>query len=144
MAGPEPSPTTRARAPRSPAEPSAIVLEIGGRLARADLAGLCERVRALLERSNAEVVVCDVGALVDPDAVTVDALARLQLTARRLGRDVRLRDASSALRDLLVLAGLNEVLPRCGGLGLRSRGQTEEREQDRGVEEEADPVDPIA
>ncbi len=122
MAGPEPSPTTRARAPRSPAEPSAIVLEIGGRLARADLAGLCECVRALLECSGADLVVCDVGALVDADAVTVDAFARLQLTARRLGREVRLRDASRALCDLLVLAGLSDVVPLCGGLGRPRHG----------------------
>ena len=36
----------------------------------------------------------------DPDAVTVEALILLQLTARRLGRRLRLRHAPAALEDL--------------------------------------------
>ena len=47
---------------------------------------------------------------VEPDAVTVDALARLQLAAGRLGCTVRLRNASAALRDLVALMGLRDVL----------------------------------
>lgn len=42
-----------------------------------------------------------VTSIVDPDAVTVDALARLQLPARWLGRRMRLRHARGELRDLL-------------------------------------------
>jgi hypothetical protein len=66
-------------------------------------------------------IVCDVGALA-PDAEAVDALARLQLTARRLGYEIRLRDASVDLQDLLDFAGLSDVL--CVEAG----GQAEERE----------------
>lgn len=66
-------------APRPPPEPSTTFLVVSGRIARADIPALCERVRVLLEGSDAELVVCDVGAVVDPDAVTVDALARVQL-----------------------------------------------------------------
>ena len=48
---------------------------------------------------------------VEPDAVTVDALARLQLAARRLGCQVRLRNASDELRELVAFMGLCDVLP---------------------------------
>jgi ABC-type transporter Mla MlaB component len=42
---------------------------------------------------------------------TIDELARLQLGARRLGCSVRLRRVDPRLRELLELAGLDEVLP---------------------------------
>ena len=47
---------------------------------------------------------------VEPDAVTVDALARLQVAAGRLGCTVRLRNASAGLRELVALMGLRDVL----------------------------------
>jgi hypothetical protein len=140
VATPEESRTTL-RALRPPLEPSTIVLVIGGSIARADIEALCERARVLLESSDATVVLCDVGALVDPDAEVVDALARLQLTARRLGRQIRLLHACDELQDLLALMGLGDVLPLCAELTLEPRGQPEQREQARGVEEEADPDD---
>jgi len=122
-----------------------VVLVIGGPIARAGVPGLCERVRALLEGSNADLVICDVSALVDPDAVTVDALARLQLIARRFGRQVQLHQACRGLQELIALMGLSEVVPLSAELPpLESRGQAEEREPARGIEEETDPADPIA
>jgi len=48
---------------------------------------------------------------VPPDAAIVDALARLQLVARRRGCGVMLRDASRELRELVVFMGLSDVLP---------------------------------
>lgn len=87
-----------------------IAFAINGPIARADLPGLCDRVCVLLERSRAGVAVCDVGG-VEPDAVTVDALARLQLAARRRGCQVRLRHASPELLDLIAFMGLSHVLP---------------------------------
>ena len=87
-----------------------IVFAIHGPIARADLPGLCDRVCALLRRSGAAVALCDVVA-VEPDAVTVDALARLQLAARRHGCQVRLRNASGELLELLAFVGLRDVLP---------------------------------
>jgi hypothetical protein len=54
-------------------------------------------------------IVCDVGCLT-PDAAAIDTLARLQLKARRLGLELRLRHASSELQDLLEFAGLRDVL----------------------------------
>ena len=52
----------------------------------------------------------DVGTF-EPDAVTVDALARLQLAARRHGFLVRLRHASAELLELVAFMGLADVLP---------------------------------
>ena len=55
---------------------------------------------------------------VDPDAGTVDALARLQLATRR----VLLRNASHELLDLIAFMGLKDVLR------LEPGGEAEERE----------------
>jgi ABC-type transporter Mla MlaB component len=90
--------------------PETLALAIRGPIARADLPGLCDRVCALLSESSARIVFCDVRG-VDPDAVTVDALARLQLGARRHGCRVRLRGASSELLGLVAFMGLTDVLP---------------------------------
>ncbi len=145
LAAPEDSwPTTRVCELRPPSGPSTIVLVISGPIVRTDVPGLCGRVRAALNRTHGELVVCDVSALADPDAVTVDALARLQLTARRLGRHVRLRHACGELRDLIALMGLQGVVRPYAALPRESPWQTEEREPTPGVEEEGDPGDPIA
>ena len=104
---------------------------IAGPLASCDAAGLCEHLRGMLASSRAAVVVCDVGGL-EADIVTVDALARLQLTARRLGRQVRLRNPSPELAELLDLFGLADVLR------VEPGRQPEEREQPRRVEERVD------
>lgn len=91
------------------APPSTITFAIWGPIARGDLPGLCDRVCGLLADSGATVAVCDVaGAPVD--AVTVDALARMQLAARRQSCRIQLRHASDELRDLVALMGLDDVL----------------------------------
>ena len=90
--------------------PQSVAFVIRGPIMRADLAGLCERVCAFLGESGVEVAVCDVAG-VGPDAVTVDALARLQLAARRHGCQVRLRHASQELLDLVNFMGLRDVCP---------------------------------
>ena len=82
---------------------------IWGPIARDDLPGLCDRVCALLHASGPGVRRCDVTG-VPPDAITVDALARLQLAARRLGCQVRLANASDELRELIAFMGLRDVL----------------------------------
>ncbi len=80
---------------------------------------------------------CQVGAL-EADAATLDLLARLQLSARRLGIEVRLLDASPELRELVSFAGLNGVLR------LEPGREAEEREEPLGVEEEGQLDDPAA
>jgi ABC-type transporter Mla MlaB component len=90
--------------------PRTIAFAIGGPIARADLPGLCERVCGLLAASGgATLARCDVGS-VPADAVTVDALARLQLAAGRRGCRVELRQASEELCRLVALMGLADVL----------------------------------
>ena len=111
-------------------------LVLTGPLTRDDAAAVCERARAELERSGAEVLVCDVAALTHPDAGTIEALARLQLTARRLGRRMHLRDPSPELAGLLDLFGLADVLR------VEPGGKPEEREQPMGVEERVEMGDP--
>ena len=87
-----------------------ITLAISGPITRADLPGLCERVCLLLERSNPDVALCDVSG-VAPDAVTIDALARLQLAAQRYQCQIRLRHAALELLELVAFMGLHDVLP---------------------------------
>jgi len=90
--------------------PRIIDFAVRGPIGRTDLPGLCERICGLLGRSGAEIALCDVRG-VEPDAVTVDALARLQLAARRYGCRVHLRGASHELLELLAFMGLSDVLP---------------------------------
>jgi hypothetical protein len=60
---------------------------------------------------SATVLVVDVGGLRVADLETVDALARLSLVTKRLGRPLVLRDVPAELRELIVFAGLAEALP---------------------------------
>lgn len=68
----------------------------------------------------------------------VDALARLQLAARRSGYEVAVTDAPSDLLELIELAGLTEVL------GIEPLRQPEQREECLGVEEERELPDSAA
>jgi hypothetical protein len=83
------------------------------------------------------VFICDVSALA-PDAGSVDALARLELLARRQGTQLQLREVSPELQQLLGLCGL------AGVLRVEAVGQPEEREERAGVEEERQLGDPPA
>ena len=91
------------------AEQRVLDFSIHGPIARSDLQGLCDRVCALLSTSGAVIARCDVRG-VEPDAVTVDALARLQLAARRHRCTVHLVNASRELLDLVAFMGLADVL----------------------------------
>jgi ABC-type transporter Mla MlaB component len=90
--------------------PRTTAFSVYGPIARDDLEGLCDRVCALFAETGAAVAYCEVRG-VEPDAVTVDALARLQLGARRNGCQVRLRGASPELLELVAFMGLTDVLP---------------------------------
>lgn len=70
--------------------PKAVSFAVRGPIARGDLPGLCKRVCALLAGVGPCEVVCDVHR-VEPDAVTVDALARLwgEGPSRRAGNQPR-------------------------------------------------------
>ena len=84
---------------------------------------------------------CDAAALTAVDLATVDALARLALTARRMGARLVVRNASPQLRALLELAGLVLGDGSAGGLVLELVGQPELGEQPVGVQEEGEPDD---
>jgi len=72
---------------------------------------MCARLRDLCEEHPGREVLCDVGSVEEPDAVVVDALARLQLTAIRSDGRIRLRAVCTELFELLDLVGLREVFP---------------------------------
>jgi hypothetical protein len=87
-----------------------------------------------------------------PDFDAVDALCRLQLAAQRLGYRIRVQRVSVELRDLIVFAGLAEVLLDEVLLDEvllddvlldEPHGQLEQRKQS-GLEERVDGPDPPA
>ncbi len=76
-------------------------------------------------------LVIDVRGIKGLDEHSLDALVRLQLTARRCGAMIVLRNASRELIDLLALVGMEEIV-RCASGDVVDRqgdGKPEEREQ---------------
>jgi anti-anti-sigma regulatory factor len=73
--------------------------------------------------------VCDLRG-VAADCVTVDALARIHLAARRAGVELSLRRPSAELEELLAFTGLSDVLR------LEAGREAEEREEPLRAEEE--------
>ena len=73
-----------------------VDLRIWGPISRADLPDLSARVCSFFTRHAGSTVLCDVSG-VGADAVTVDALARLQAVARRSGCVVVLENAAPDL-----------------------------------------------
>ena len=86
-----------------------ISLAIRGPIGRSDLPGLSLRVCSLFARNQGKLVLADVSD-VEPDAVCVDALARLQLVAKRNGCRVVLINGSPELLDLVEFMALDRVL----------------------------------
>ncbi|WP_406862709.1 STAS domain-containing protein [Streptomyces sp. HUAS MG47] len=87
-----------------------LVLYVSGRIGPTDAPGLCAGLERRLAGLDPAEVVCDVGALGQADLAVVDALARLRLTAGRLGHTLRFRGAGQELRLLLALVGLDGAL----------------------------------
>lgn len=86
-----------------------LAFPIRGPLEREALPALCERFSTALRDHRPTLVVCEVRD-VDADAVTVDALARMQLAAHRYGCRVQLRGCDAELRALVAFMGLRDVL----------------------------------
>lgn len=125
------------------------VLVLPGLVTRDEVPRLCEAVRVLLGTTGAGVVVCDVAGLGPPGLTAVDALARMELAARREGGRIRLAGPDPALRALLDLVGLR--FEACDGAGLadsgslgpvEAEGESEEREPAGRVQEAVEPGDP--
>ncbi|MFJ8820281.1 STAS domain-containing protein [Streptomyces sp. NPDC102467] len=112
------------------ASSSPPVVVVAGPIGPGDAPQLCDRVRAAQESAPGDgpergpTVICDVSGVTSTDLATVDALARMQLAARRAGGRIRLRDPSPKLLLLLRLAGLDEAL----GSGGQPLGDAEQRE----------------
>jgi hypothetical protein len=66
-----------------------------------------------LQDAHQQVANLDVSWLVDVDLAIVDALARLQLAARRSGRSLRLHGPCPMLAWWLERTGLSEVISVC-------------------------------
>lgn len=86
-----------------------LVVALDGPIARAELSRLSARVCAQLDEPAHGDVECDVSRAA-PDAVTVDALARLGLLARRHDRRLHVRGASPQLLELIDFMGLRAAL----------------------------------
>ena len=86
------------------------VLALPPHLAPGDLPALCARLRAMLAATGASAVTCDLRGLLVVDAVTVEAVARLTLEARRAGCRLELRGVPPELCELAEFAGLAGVL----------------------------------
>lgn len=110
-----------------------------GPITRAGIVDLCGCARDVLEASDAQTVVLDLVDIAAPDAVTVDALARLQLTIGRMGKRIRFRHDCREVHELVALMGLADVLPLEAHSRVEPIGEAEHREQSLGVEEERDP-----
>jgi anti-anti-sigma regulatory factor len=119
--------------------PGAVDLVVTGPIARGDIERLCEGAREAFEASDAHLVVLDLAAIGDADVVTIESLARLQLTVRRAGGWIRFCGAGRELHELVAMMGLTEILRFDTGSGVEARGKAEKREEAGGVEEERDP-----
>ena len=90
----------------------------------------------MLLRGEVEVARWPIPARRGPDLALVGRLARLQLTALRMGCTIEVCNASDELAGLLNLVGLAGLLGQVGG-------QAEEWEK-IGVQEVVMPDDPVA
>ena len=86
-----------------------VEFSVDGPIAPADVPALASRLSALLEDSLEAAVVCELHR-VSATAVSLEALARLRLVALRHGCRMTLHGASGELRELVALAGLEDVL----------------------------------
>lgn len=117
-----------------------LVVRIGPEIEPDEVSGLCDGVRRSLLASGRPCLVVDVEPCREPDAATVDLLARLALAARRLGWPMTVRRVPGHLADLLAFSGLAGLAE----LGVEADRHAEEREEALDVEEERDRADPVA
>ncbi|RKN05570.1 STAS domain-containing protein [Streptomyces radicis] len=103
---------------------------IKGPVAREDVPGICERLTAHVRRGGVGDVTVDVAEVGGANAVTLEVVARLRLTAKRLGCGIRFVNMRAGLPGLVGWLGLGEV-----------GGKAEEGEEPCCVEEGVDPDD---
>jgi anti-anti-sigma regulatory factor len=94
---------------RLESEPSAILVTVPGSLRLADVDEFCDGVRAHLERTGAARALVDASSITKPGIAAFEALARVRLVARRLGRDCVICAPTPQLTGMLTLLGLDSV-----------------------------------
>jgi hypothetical protein len=92
-----------------------------------DVESLCGRLVSMLRSTPAGVVRCDVSAL-GAGLEDVEAVARLQLTARRRGARIWLCSAPGELAGLLACLGLAGVVPLMPVRAVTALGQASDLE----------------
>jgi hypothetical protein len=125
---------------RRPSAPGELHVAIGGSIDGDDVENTCDGTGFDADEPALTRVVCHVDPVANPDVGTVDALARMQLAARRRGWELWVEGATERMRELLALTGLEDVV-RCEGSDLETLGKPEGRKEARGVEEEGDAAD---
>lgn len=113
MAAPELPPAGELPAELRAGSENAPIVAIRGRVGRSEIADLCARVESSFARADVSTVIVDVSDVVDPDVTALDALAHLHLTAKRMGRHIKIRHTCRQLEDLAAFAGLHDVLLGC-------------------------------
>jgi ABC-type transporter Mla MlaB component len=129
-----PTPTTAAGPSKT------IVVRLDPPLDMYCISALCEHLEIRIRHTNADSVTCDTSAVTDPDVATVEALARLQLTAHRNGCSLSLQQVPRQLLDLLRFSGLSDVVTAGNRSAFEPGGQIEQGEQ-AGVHEVVEPGD---
>jgi ABC-type transporter Mla MlaB component len=114
-----------------------VVLQ--GPIAASDVPALCDRLASVLDASPSDRVECDCSGVITADLCTLEALARLELTAARHGSAMVLDRAPPSLVELVAFAGLARILR----LRVEVGRQPEHREEAGGVQEEGDAGDPV-
>jgi ABC-type transporter Mla MlaB component len=94
----------------APDDPPGTV-RLRGSIGRADVEAECARAEVAMRGCGASLVACDLVDVETPSLATVEILARLSLRAGRNGQSVRIVRAPAAIRELIGLCGLAEVLP---------------------------------
>jgi anti-anti-sigma regulatory factor len=84
------------------------VVVVGGATTAVELRWLCDCAESMLYGRG--VVVCDLSEFHCADMASIDALARLQLSARRLGLTLHIRPLSPQMAALLAWTGLERAL----------------------------------
>lgn len=125
------------------ASPRTIRLVVRSDFAPGDVRPLADRLVRELRRDDVTEVLVDVSRVRSPDIGYVDALARLQLGARRHGSRVRLVGPCPQLLELLALVGLEELLPADDGSSGDLHREAEHGEEPVDVEVGVDPGDPV-
>ena len=108
--------------PNPPPEPRQATVVVAAMIGSTEVLTVCERIEALLVACGARLVVCDATGLSAADLRVVAVLARVTLVARRSGCRVQVVRTSPALRELVALAGLADVVPCAPASGVEVRG----------------------